>query len=290
MNYRHAFHAGNFADVLKHLVLALCIHHLKRKPAAFRVIDTHAGVGMYDLGGDEASRTGEWRDGIGRLIDRSPSPDIAEVLSPYLDVVRACNDAKPGEQDGGWLNLYPGSPEIVARLMRDDDRLVANELHPTDRELLSEHFVRDGRVKVMGLDGWTALKSLLPPKERRGLVLVDPPFEVEGELARMVQGLQQAAKRFATGVFLFWYPIKDPGTLTAFKRDIALPGLKNVVSVELMVRGATDPNRLNGSGLIIANVPYGVLPLLETVLPFLSETLQQGAGASFEICELRGET
>ena len=172
MNYRHVYHAGNFADVFKHAILALCLEHLAQKPAPFRVIDTHAGVGLYDLAGVEAGKTLEWADGIGRLIgvDATPLPDtVAALLAPYLAVVKGMNEA-------GRLAAYPGSPMIVRKLMRAGDALIVNELHPTDHQTLASLFARDAQTKVMTLDGWTALKALLPPKERRGLVLIDPPF------------------------------------------------------------------------------------------------------------------
>ena len=217
MNYRHAYHAGNFADVLKHVVLALVIDYLKRKDAPFRVIDTHAGIGRYALTSSEAAKTGEWRQGIGRLIgadaEQLPS-EVAQAMAPYLDAVRAAN--APGE-----LAVYPGSPLIARHLMRASDLLVANELHPEDAAALRATLGRDRRIKLITLDAWTALKSLLPPKERRGVVLIDPPFEEEGELARMVEGLDQALRRFRTGVYLAWYPIKDRKPIERFHADLA---------------------------------------------------------------------
>ena len=206
MNYRHAYHAGNFADVLKHAVLALVIEHLKLKPAPFRVIDTHAGVGVYDLGAEEAQKTGEWREGIGRIVSADLPPDAAAALAPYLGVVRGLNAQIARE---GTLTRYPGSPLLARRLMREGDHLVVNELHPEDNIALRKLFGHDPQTKVLELDGWTALKSLLPPKERRGVVLVDPAYEQPGELERLVQGLKEAARRFATGTILLWYPIKD---------------------------------------------------------------------------------
>ncbi len=175
MNYRHAYHAGNFADVVKHAVLALVIEHLKLKPAPFRVIDTHAGIGVYDLTSEAAQKTGEWREGIGRLMAAKLSPAAAEVLAPYLDIVRRLNP-------GGALVRYPGSPLLARELMRADDRLVVNELHPEDQDELKRHFAHDPQVRVMALDAWTALKALLPPPERRGVMLIDPAFEQTGEL------------------------------------------------------------------------------------------------------------
>ena len=192
MNYRHAFHAGNFADVVKHAVLARVIAYLKRKDKAFRVIDTHAGAGLYDLASDEAARTGEWRSGIGRVMTGALSADAASLLSPYLDAVRAANP------DGG-PSAYPGSPAIVRHLMRRQDRLTAIEKHPDEAAALKALFAGDVQTRVIELDGWLALGGHLPPKERRGLVLVDPPFEAEGEFDRLVGGLLKAHRRWPGG-------------------------------------------------------------------------------------------
>ncbi len=279
MNYRHAFHAGNFADVLKHAVLALVIEHLKLKPAPFRVIDTHAGIGLYDLGAEAALKTGEWRGGIGRVIDADLPADAAAVLAPYLAVVREVNGP-------GALTRYPGSPLLARRLMRPSDRLVVNELHPEDHAELAALFSRDAETKVLLLDGWTALKSLLPPRERRSVVLVDPAFEEEGELDRLVEGLHEAVRRFATGTFLLWYPIKDVSAVTAFRRKIAALALPKVLAVELMIRGAEDAQRLNGAGLIVVNAPYTLEAKLKVLLPPLVRLLAQGEGARFLVQDL----
>ena len=173
MNYRHAYHAGNFADVLKHVVLARVLSYMRLKPQPFRVIDTHAGAGRYDLQGAEASKTAEWRDGIGRLLKAAPAPDVAELLAPYLEAVAAYNSGVVG----GELRFYPGSPLIARHLMRRDDVLIANELLGEDVALLKAELARARSTKVLNLDAWTAIRSLLPPRERRGVVLIDPPFE-----------------------------------------------------------------------------------------------------------------
>ncbi len=279
MNYRHAYHAGNFADVLKHAVLALVIEHLKLKPAPFRVIDTHAGTGLYDLAAEASLKTLEWQAGIGRVIDADLPADAAAVLAPYLAVVREVNGP-------GALKRYPGSPLITRRLMRAADRLVVNELHPEDHAELAKLFARDTETKVLSLDAWIALKSLLPPKERRGVVLVDPAFEEEGELDRLVEGLQEAVRRFATGTFLLWYPIKDVKAVAAFRRKVAALELPKVLAVELMIRGAEDSQRLNGAGLIVANAPYTLAGKLNVLLPELVRLLAQGEGAAFRVQDL----
>jgi 23S rRNA (adenine2030-N6)-methyltransferase len=279
MNYRHAYHAGNFADVLKHAVLALVIEHLKLKPAPFRVIDTHAGIGLYDLTSEASLKTGEWQAGIGRVIDQELPADAAAILAPYLAVVREVNGPGP-------LERYPGSPLIARRLMRASDRLVVNELHPEDQAALEMLFARDDETKVLALDAWIALKSLLPPKERRGVVLVDPAFEEQGELDRLVEGLGEAVRRFATGTFLLWYPIKDVKVVAAFRRKIAALELSKVLAVELMIRGGEDTQRLNGAGLVVVNAPYTLEAKLNVLMPVLVPRLAQGEGARLLVQDL----
>lgn len=277
MNYRHAYHAGNFADVLKHAVLALVIEHLKLKDAPFRVIDTHAGSGLYDLEGEQAGKTGEWRDGIGRLQGDSPlPPDAAAVLAPYLGAVAAVNAP-------GVLRYYPGSPWLALALMRASDRLVANELHPEDAASLAASVARDRRAKILELDGWVAIKSLLPPKERRGVVLIDPPFEVPDEFERLRLGLREAVRRFATGTYLLWYPIKDPRRVASFRRSIADIDHLDGLSVELHIGAPRGPNTLCGCGLIILNPPHTLRAQLDVFASFLPQRLAQWLGASMSI-------
>lgn len=284
MNYRHVYHAGNFADVFKHAVMALVIEHLKIKPAPFRIVDTHAGTGGYDLGSLEAQKTGEWRDGIGRLLGERLPADIAEILAPYLSAIAAEN---PG-CEGAVLKAYPGSPLIARHLMRTCDQLVVNELHPDDFEQLDALLGRDRQTQVLGIDGWTALKSLLPPKERRGLVLIDPPFEAPGELARMLQGLRDGVQRFATGTFVLWYPIKDRRPVEAFRLEAIGLGLEKLLDAELMVRTA-DGIGLAGCGLLIVNPPYTLPAMLARLLAYLAERLAQGPGAASRVTWLARE-
>lgn len=283
MNYRHSYHAGNFADVLKHAVLVLCLDHLRHKATPFRVVDTHAGIALHDLGGREAEKTGEWRTGIGRLRSESADamPDampeaLAQLVGPYLDIVRS-------ENPSGRLKVYPGSSLIAARMLRDGDRLVACELHPEDATSLTEAFRRDRRVKVMALDGWTGLKSLLPPKERRGLVLIDPPYELPGEIHRLAPALAEALARFATGIYVIWYPIKDP--LEVDRALGAVAGLKvaRLLQVELLIRAPRDAARLNGSGLLICNPPHTLEGRLAAGLDALTERLADGEGARWRL-------
>ena len=266
MNYRHTFHAGNFADVVKHAVLVRVVEYLKRKDAALRIIDTHAGRGRTMLDRGDATRTGEWRHGIGRLMGpdaRPVSPAAHALLQPYFDLV-----AK--ENDGGALTNYPGSPRLAQGMLRRGDVLVANELQPEDGRALAALLEDDRQCKVMTLDGWSFLKAVLPPKERRGVVLIDPPFEEPGELVRMTEGLAAAMARFATGTYLLWYPTKDPKHVQRFHRGVRELGLAKVLAVELLLRPARDPGLLNGCGLIIVNPPYTLEAELHIILPELA--------------------
>jgi 23S rRNA (adenine2030-N6)-methyltransferase len=283
MNYRHAYHAGNFADVLKHATLALVIEHLKKKHAAFRVIDTHAGPGCYDLRAIEPNKTNEWRDGIGRLLAVNPEPDVAESLAPYF----AALQVRAG--DGATLLSYPGSPLVARRLLRAGDRLIANELHPEDAQHLARLFAGDRQVKVSTLDGWTALKAYLPPKERRGVVLIDPPFEQPGDLDRLATGLAEALRRFATGTVILWFPIKATSQIDTFKQHLASSCERPALSVELLLRPRSAPETLNGTGLVVVNPPHTLPGKLERLLPFLCDTLGRSAGASWGLEWIRAE-
>lgn len=286
MNYRHAYHAGNFADVLKHATLALALTRMMAKPTPLRIIDSHAGAGLYDLGGREAGKTGEWHHGIGRLIgpDAQPLPPaVADLLTPYLDAVRAVNPA-----GSGALVRYPGSPLIASHLLRPGDRLIGNELHREDHAALAYLLASERRAKVLALDGWTALKSLLPPRERRGLVLVDPPFEEPGELQRLITGLAEAHRRFATGVYILWFPIKDPRPIARLQHAVLALGLPKLLFVDLMIRPARDPARLNGTGLLIANPPFGLAGQLRELAPVLADRLAQEEGARASVTWLAG--
>ena len=285
MNYRHKYHAGNFADVVKHAVLAMVIERLKAKDAAFRVIDTHAGIGVYDLGSEAAQKTGEWLGGIGRLIGPGAEPipsGVAKILAPYLDVVKQFNPA-------GEIVRYPGSPKLARALMRPQDRMVVNELHPEDVRSLQGAFARDEQVKVTELDGWVALKAQLPPKERRGVVLIDPPFEEPGEFGRLVKALREAERRFATGVYVLWYPIKDRRGVEKFKRDLAETGIARLMTAELWIRSGRDPDVLAGTGLVIHNPPFEIDKQLAVLGPFLAQRLGMETGARWMLERISGE-
>ena len=276
MNYRHAFHAGNFADVLKHAVLARIVEYLKRKPGAFRVIDTHAGVGLYDLTGDEAQRTGEWRGGIGRLLDAALPEPVAGLLAPYLDVVRALNP------DGG-VRHYPGSPLLTRRLLRESDRLTAIELHPEDSLALKARFAGDWQVRVIALDGWLALGAHVPPKEKRGLVLVDPPFEKEGDFDRLASGLATAHRRWPGGTYALWYPIKDRAAVERFRETLGSSGIARIVDITLELRPPSPEPRLDGCGMVVVNPPFVLEEEMAAILPALRDLLgERGARAQTE--------
>lgn len=282
MNYRHAFHAGNFADVTKHIILTRILAYLMRKDAAFRVIDTHAGVGLYDLCGEEAGRTGEWREGIGRIFDSDLPEPVAQLLAPYIDAVRAQNP-------DGNLRFYPGSPFITRAMLRAQDRLMALEMHPADAQALKENFSDDIQTRVTMLDGWAALGTHLPPKEKRGLVLVDPPFEEKGEFARMVASLQKAHRRWPGGIYAFWYPVKDPGEIRNFVKNLAATGIERIMRVELTIRAASTPPRLHGSGMILVNPPFVLEAELGAILPVLAEILADENRGRFLVDWIAGE-
>jgi 23S rRNA (adenine2030-N6)-methyltransferase len=270
MNYRHAYHAGNFADVVKHATLCRVLTHLREKPAAFRVIDIHAGAGRYDLAGPEAGKTLEWRDGIGRLMDANLDEGVRALLAPYLDAVAALNPA-------GTLTVYPGSPALTQSLLRPQDRLIACELEPQAAAALSRQLRGDARAKAIAIDGWTALTAYVPPKERRGLVLVDPPFEQPQELSRLAQGLAAAHRKWPTGCYLLWYPIKDAAEITSFVRKLSRLGIGKMLRIELFPEIPADDKGLRGSGLIAVNPPWRLHKELEMLLPALGGILSRAA-------------
>jgi 23S rRNA (adenine2030-N6)-methyltransferase len=269
MNYRHAFHAGNFADVLKHAVLARILLHLGEKAAPFRVIDTHAGAGLYDLTAAPATRTGEWRDGIGRLLATDMSDEVRALLAPYLAAVGAANP-------GGGLRRYPGSPLIALALMRPQDRLLGCELEPGAAKALAAHLRRDTRARAVAIDGWVALNAYVPPKERRGVVLIDPPYEEKHEFVRLADALAAALRKWATGIFLLWYPIKEragPQRLAAaLRRCATATGTAKVMRVEVEWEPGAS-GRLSGAGLIIVNPPWRLADEVEPLLAHLLSAL-----------------
>lgn len=276
LNYRHAYHAGNFADVFKHVVLVRTLLHLRTKESAFRVIETHAGAGRYDLSADPAARTGEWRNGIGRLLAQPVAGAAGKLIEPYLSLVRT-------REDETEINSYPGSPAIAISLARPQDRLTFFELHPDDRAALARLAARDRRIKVNEADGWHALKSSLPPPERRGLVLIDPPFEQPGEFQRLAEGLSEAVRRWATGNYIFWYPIKNPREVEKFARRIAALGIPRILRAELSIGGGHAENALTACGLLVVNPPWTLPADLKTIIPALTQILAPDGRGGFRL-------
>ncbi|PBC02987.1 23S rRNA (adenine(2030)-N(6))-methyltransferase RlmJ [Mesorhizobium sp. WSM3860] len=282
MNYRHAYHAGNFADVVKHAVLSRLVEYLKQKDKAFRVIDTHAGIGRYDLASMEAGKTGEWQGGIGRLFEAALEPRTAALLEPYLEAVRLENS------DGG-LRRYPGSPLMVRYLLRKQDRLTAIELHHEDAARLKAVFAGDFQTRVIELDGWLALGAHLPPKEKRGLVLVDPPFEEDGEFERLVENLRRAHRRWPGGIYALWYPIKDRKAVAAFRAALKATGIPKLLDIAFEIRPASSDPSLDGSGLVVVNPPFTLEAELRVMLPALHRALAVEQPSRWTVEWLAGE-
>ena len=275
MNYRHAFHAGNFADVIKHVALVAVLEHLKKKDKPFRVIDTHAGRGLYDIAGEKAARTGEAKDGIDRVRALSgPSS-----LNTYLDLVRSV-----GEDN------YPGSPVITARLLRPTDRLVAIERHDEEFAELKRSLAIFATTRVIEGDGYERLKALLPPPERRGLVLIDPPYEAEDEFAQAARAVIDAHRKFATGITMLWFPIKSTAAANAFTGEIANAGIGKMlrVDIDLGAQPKADKERLSEAGLLVVNPPYGFAEEMRLVATALAPALGRGAPARITIDWLAG--
>jgi 23S rRNA (adenine2030-N6)-methyltransferase len=280
MNYRHAFHAGNFADVFKHAILLALLDALTTKDKPLCCFDTHAGRGQYALDEAEAGKTGEWRDGIGRLFD---GPGPALPLRRYLDAIRACNP-------DGALRTYPGSPVLAAQALRTNDRMVLCDTQADEATALRALFREDPRVHVHQRDGYAALNALLPPAEKRGLVLIDPPFEArEGEFAAIETALLRAHARWPNGVYATWYPIKSLRAIAPFHRHLAAGPFEKVMAAELLVQPDDSPLRLNGCGMLIANPPWKIDATLAAMLPALQGELAQSPAASHRLRWLRGE-
>ncbi|QIB49763.1 23S rRNA (adenine(2030)-N(6))-methyltransferase RlmJ [Pseudomonas sp. OIL-1] len=265
MNYRHSYHAGNHADIFKHAVLLRMATLMQRKETPYCYLDSHAGTAMYDLEGEAAGKTGEYRDGIARLWERDDLPDM------FADLRRAVATHNPDAA----LRYYPGSPQLIADALRDQDRMILSELHPEDAATLREHFSHDSRIAVHQRDGYELAKAFLPVAEKRALWLLDPPFEKENELARCLASMQTAIQRMRQTVIALWYPIKDQRLLRDFYRQIGDSGLPKVLRVELNVRPPDNQLGLNGSGLMLVNPPWPLWEELDTALPWLAKVLAQ---------------
>ncbi len=273
MNYRRGFHAGNFADVMKHLVLARILVHLKQKPAPFRFIDTHAGAGRYDLTSIEATRSPEWREGVARLLTASPPAPIARLIAPYLEAI--------GPHDASGMPLsYPGSPAIAQALMRPQDRIALCEAHPEERDKLIAALGRDARLSIVGTDGYVALNAYVPPKERRGLVLIDPSYEASDEGEAVERALERAIRKWPAGVYAAWRPIREIAADARFLNSVAALGAPNILRLEIDVGsgpiGAHGQQPLSRAGLLVVNPPHTLYDEARLALPWLAGVLARG--------------
>lgn len=269
LSYRHAFHAGNFADVVKHAVLGLLAQALAKKDTPFCYLDTHSGIGRYDLHSAAAEKTGEYKNGIARLWQRE---DVPPSLVPYLAAVRALNP-------DGALRFYPGSPRVVRHLLRAQDRMVLMELHTNDYPTLKDEFARDAQVAVHHRDGYEGLNAFVPPKEKRGLVLIDPSYEVKSEFDAVVTALREAHTRWPTGMYALWYPVLDRPSVARLERKLQQSGIRKILVAELCVRPDTHPFGLNGCGMIVINPPWHFDEQLRAVMPWLHTVLAENQGS-----------
>jgi 23S rRNA (adenine2030-N6)-methyltransferase len=281
MNYRHAFHAGGFADVIKHIVLVRILIYLHEKPAAFRVIDTHAGAGRYDLTSEQARRGGEWLTGVARIMQARFSEKTSPLVMPYLDIVRAFNPQAP-------LSAYPGSPLIARALLRPQDRLTACEVEPNARKELIGALRRDTQARVVDLDGWMALPAFVPPNERRGLVLIDPPFEAKDEFDRMANGFAEAFAKWPTGIYLLWYPAKSRRASDGLAQRVAeiastTSGSGKCLRLEFSVAPQQAGAALASAGLLVVNPPWTLQDEMKAILPELEKPLGQGGAGRFKL-------
>lgn len=269
LSYRHSFHAGNHADVLKHTVQSLIIESLKEKDKPFLYLDTHAGAGRYQLSGEHAERTGEYLEGIARIWAQESVP---EELKTYLEAVSALNPR-------GDLRFYPGSPLIAAHLLRDHDKLNISELHPSDFPLLRNEFSRDNRARVVREDGYQQLKSQLPPLSRRGFVLIDPPYELKSDYQAVVKGIQEGHRRFATRTYAVWYPVVLRQQIKRMVKDFQATRIRKILQIELAVRPDSDQRGMTASGMIVINPPWKLESQMKSVLPWLHNVLvPEGTG------------
>jgi 23S rRNA (adenine2030-N6)-methyltransferase len=273
MNYRHAYHAGGIAEVFKHAVLVRIVERLREKAAPFCYVDTHAGLGRYDLTAPEAQATGEYKTGIGKLLTTASEEP---ALARYLALQRAANF------DPHVPEIYLGSPALVRGLARATDRLVLCELHPEDAQKLRTLYKLDRQVGVHHRDGYGALSAFLPPKERRGLVLIDPPFEDRAELTKLIEALQRAYKRWPAGVYALWYPIKERGLVRRFHDAIVGTAIRKILVAEFLPEASDQPDKLNGSGLVIVNPPYEVEYDIGSVLTAVKRLLAPAARVKVE--------
>ncbi|MDM7484339.1 23S rRNA (adenine(2030)-N(6))-methyltransferase RlmJ [Vibrio metschnikovii] len=268
LSYRHSFHAGNHADVLKHIVQSLILNALQQKETPFVYHDTHSGVGRYDLTHEWSEKTGEYKQGIGRLWQQTDTP---VAIDSYLDAVKALNQ---GEE----LRYYPGSPRIARAHLRAQDRMVLSELHPSDYPLLEQEFARDRQVAIYKQDGFARLKASLPPKERRGLVLIDPPYELAKEYRDVVQAIAQSHKRWSTGIYAIWYPVVNRCDIEDMLEGLANLGIRKILQIELGVAPDTNQRGMTASGMIVINPPWKLESEMQAILPFLKQAIAPATG------------
>jgi len=273
LSYRHGFHAGNFADVFKHVILSLLVRAQKRKDKPFFYLDTHAGAGRYELGSTMAQKNREFAGGISRIWKLDAVPDAVRV---YLDAVRAVNTTPE-------LKVYPGSPRIARHFLRAQDRMALCELHSKEAEHAQDEFAGDRQVTVHKLDGYQGLKAFLPPLEKRGMVLIDPAFELKDERARLLEAIVQAHKRFATGVYAIWYPIQDRAAVDWLHRQLARTGIRNILAAELRIFDEDVPLRMNGTGMAVINPPWRLDEELKSVGPWLWQALSPEGQGGFKL-------
>lgn len=268
LSYRHSFHAGNHADVLKHIVQSLILNALQQKETPFVYHDTHSGVGRYDLTHEWSEKTGEYKQGIGRLWQQTDTP---AAIDSYLDAVKALNQDEE-------LRYYPGSPRIARAHLRAQDRMVLSELHPSDYPLLEQEFARDRQVAIYKQDGFARLKASLPPKERRGLVLIDPPYELAKEYRDVVQAIAQSHKRWSTGIYAIWYPVVNRCDIEDMLEGLANLGIRKILQIELGVAPDTNQRGMTASGMIVINPPWKLESEMQTILPFLKQAIAPATG------------
>lgn len=263
LSYRHAFHAGNFADVLKHVVLTQVLDYMTRKDKGFTYIDSHSGAGMYQLTDEYAQKTGEYKQGIAQIINDENAP---EALSSYLTLINSLNEHAE-------LAIYPGSPGIAKQIMRRQDSAHLFELHPSDIEYLNDFSQRWQKGHVHHSDGYQGVLSLLPPPSRRGVVLIDPPYEIKDDYTKAVDTIIQGGKKFASGTYILWYPVVKRELVNKMEQQFLASPLKNILQVEFCLRADTDEYGMTGTGLFIVNPPWQLASQLDTILPYLTRKL-----------------
>ena len=271
LSYRHSFHAGNFADVLKHQVQTLIIDALQQKETPFVYHDTHAAAGRYDLRDPKSEKTGEYKEGIARIWQADDAP---EAMQSYLEIIEELNP-------NGQLTYYPGSPLVAKTLMGNFNRLELTELHPTDIELLKQEFKGDRKVRIQKIDGYQGIRAMLPPPQRRALVLIDPPYELKTEHDDAIEGIVAAHKRFATGIYALWYPMVSRSQVKRFCNKFTQQGIRNILRIEMCVRQDTEGYGMTGSGMIIVNPPWKLEQQMKEILPWLTKQLAQDDSAHF---------